>query len=133
MTYQERDEVVRSSRPAPYAGTSEVVQRTSQLTPSGGEMTRRAVVLVFGIIQILIALRLVLLLLDAREANALVSFILNLSDFFVSPFNGIFRSDALHSGGSILDIAAVAALVGWSVLEAIVLWAVNMFRREATA
>jgi hypothetical protein len=31
-----------------------------------------------------------------------------------------------------LDVAAVTALVGWVVLEAIVLWAVGIFRREPT-
>jgi hypothetical protein len=40
--------------------------------PSGGEFARRVVVLIFGLIQVLIALRFVLLLLDAREANAMV-------------------------------------------------------------
>jgi hypothetical protein len=109
---------------------SEIVNRTTTVSPSGGEMIRRVVVLAFGIIQSLIVLRIVLLLLNAREGNDLVSFILNLSQVFVAPFIGIFNSDALHAGGSILDIAAIAALVGWTVLEWIVLWAVNVFRRE---
>ena len=29
-----------------------------------------------------------------------------------------------------LDVAAVVALVGWTVLELIVLWAIGIFRRE---
>ena len=94
------------------------------------EMLRRIVVLIFGIIQVFIALRIVLLLLNAREGNDLVSFILNVSQVFVAPFVGIFNSDALHAGGTVLDIAAIAALVGWTILEAIVLWAVNLLRRE---
>ena len=114
----------------PTYATGEVVDRTTVVTPSGGEMTRRLVVLIFGIIQSLIVLRIVLLLLNAREGNDLVAFILNLSQVFVAPFVGIFNSDALHAGGSVLDIAAIAALVGWTVLEWIVLWAVNLFRRE---
>jgi YGGT family len=109
--------------------TNQVVERT-QVSPSGGEMLRRVVVLIFGIIQALIILRIVLLLLNAREGNDLVSFILNASQIFVAPFVGIFNSDALKAGGSVLDIAAIAALVGWTILEAIVLWAVNLLRRE---
>ena len=134
MTYERR--VVQTDEPVvdtPVAGTtrSEVVTTGSTvMRPSGGELARRAVVLIFGIIQILIILRIVLLLLNAREGNDIVSFILNTSQVFVSPFNGIFNKDALASGGSILDIAAIAALVGWTVLEWIVLWAVNLFRRE---
>jgi hypothetical protein len=113
----------------PATRTSSVVE-TANVSPSGGEMTRRIVVLIFGIIQLLIGLRIVLLLLDAREGNDLVSFILNTSQVFVAPFVGIFNTDALHASGSILDIAAIAALVGWSILEVVVLWAVNLFRRE---
>ena len=113
-----------------YAG--EIVDRTTIVTPSGGEMARRLVVLIFGIIQTLIVLRIVLLLLNAREGNDLVAMILNTSQLFVAPFVGIFNSDALHAGGSVLDIAAIAALVGWTVLEWIVLWATDLFRREPT-
>ena len=114
------------------AGRTDRVYRETTVTPSGGEMTRRYVVLIFGIIQILIAVRIVLLLLAANADNGLVSFIYQLSDLFVAPFNGIFNSDALKAGRSIFDIAAVAALVGWSLLEAIVFWVVNLFRREPT-
>jgi hypothetical protein len=120
------DEVVV---PAGTTRTNQVVERTD-VSPSGGEMLRRVVILIFGIIQVFIILRIVLLLLNAREGNDLVSFILNTSQIFVAPFVGIFNNDALKSGGSVLDIAAIAALVGWSVLEVIVIWAVNLLRRE---
>jgi hypothetical protein len=93
-------------------------------------MTRRIVVLVFGLIQIVIAVRFVLLLLNARESNGLVSGILNISQLFVGPFEGILRTDALHSAGSVLDIAAIVAFIGWTIIELIVLWAVGIFRRE---
>jgi hypothetical protein len=109
--------------------TSQVVERTD-IQPSGGEMLRRIVTLVFGIIQAFIVLRIVLLLLNAREGNDIVAFILNVSQIFVAPFNGIFNNDALKAGGSVLDIAAIAALVGWTILEFIVLWVVNLMRRE---
>jgi hypothetical protein len=117
---------------APPAGTarsSTVVER-AKVSPSGGEMIRRVVTLIFGIIQVFIVLRIVLLLLNAREGNDLVSFILNTSQLFVAPFIGIFNRDELTSSGAVLDIAAIAALVGWTVLELIVLWAVNLVRRE---
>jgi len=104
-------------------------QRTT-MRPGGAELGRRVVVLAFGLIQIAIALRVLLLLLDAREGNGLVSGILNVSQVFVAPFDGILHTDALHSGGSILDMAAIVALVGWTVLELIVLWAIGVFRRE---
>ena len=139
MTYERRVTTQTDSDPAlvdqqvaatvPATHRSAVVE-TTNMQPSGGEQIRRVVVLIFGIIQVLIVLRIVLLLLNAREGNDLVAFILNLSQVFVAPFVGIFNTDALRASGSILDIAAIAALVGWTILEVIVIWAVNMFKRE---
>jgi hypothetical protein len=132
--------VVTQERP-PVAGqtaappvTQETVRTDSrQITrtgPGSSEMARRIIVLVFGLIQIVIGLRIVLLLLDARTGNALVSGILDISKIFVAPFEGILNSNALTAGGSTLDVAAVVAFVGWTILELIVLWAVGIFRRE---
>ena len=97
-------------------------RRVTRPGPGGAEMGRRVVVLVFGLIQIVIGARIVLLLLDAREANGLVSAILNISQVFVAPFEGMLRTDSLHAAGSVLDLTAVVALVGWTILELIVLW-----------
>jgi hypothetical protein len=130
MTY-ERRVVTQTDDPAVVPGTStnQVVERT-EVSPSGGEMLRRVVTLIFGIIQAFIVLRIVLLLLNAREGNDIVAFILNVSQIFVAPFIGIFNSDALAAGGSTIGLATIAALIGWTILEFIVLWAVNILRRE---
>jgi len=136
MTYEERvvqrsdERVTTPAVTTPAVSNVVVEQRTSTLSPSGGEVARRVIALIFGLIQAVIVLRIVLLLLDAREGNDLVAFILNTSQLFVAPFEGIFRTNALASGGSILDIAAIAALVGWTIIEAIAFWIVNIFRRE---
>ncbi|HEX5822828.1 MAG TPA: hypothetical protein VFY18_00080 [Candidatus Limnocylindrales bacterium] len=129
MTYDER--VVRTEEePVVDRGTAVVERRTVTRSPSGGELAGRVVILIFGIVQVLIILRIVLLLLNAREGNDLVSFILNTSQLFVAPFNGILNVDNLKSGGSVLDIAAILALIGWTVVEALILAAVGIFRRE---
>jgi hypothetical protein len=138
MTLDTVDQTVTTRRPdGDQAGagleTSATKTRTTTFSPGGSEMTRRVVVLIFGLVQLLIGLRFVLLLLDAREANGLVSGILNLSQIFVAPFEGILRTDALHSAGSIFDVTAVVAIVGWTILELIVIWAVGIFRRPQTA
>lgn len=108
-------------------------RRTTTSGPGGAELARRIVVLVFGLIQIVIGARIVLLLLDAREANALVSAILDISQVFVAPFEGILRTDALSSAGSILDVTAIVALVGWTIVELIVLWVIGIFGRRSAA
>ena len=141
MTVENIERTVTTAGPTPAlapaatpVGTSQQTVRTAShtttATPGRPELGRRIVVLVFGLIQIVIGARIVLLLLDAREANALVTGILNLSQVFVAPFEGILRSDALRSGGSIFDVAAVVAIVGWTVLELVIIWAIGIFRRE---
>ena len=134
MTYEERtvrdDDPGVVATPAVNTGGSSVVQRRVTRTPSGGETAGRIVILLFGIVQAFIIARIVLLLLDAREGNDLVSFILNTSQIFVGPFEGILRTEALTKDGSIFDLAAVLALVGWTILEALILAAVGVFRRE---
>ncbi len=133
MTNEQVDRTVVTEEPT-VAGGQETVRtdsrHTSSVGPGGSELTRRVLVLVFGLIQIVIGARIVLLLLDAREANGLVSAILNVSQLFVAPFEGILRTDSLHSAGSVLDLAAIVAFVGWTILELIVLWAIGIFRRE---
>ena len=133
MAIEQVDRTVVTEEPP--TATGQGIVRTEHLSsttsgPSRNETARRVVVLLFGLIQIVIGARFVLLLLDAREANGLVSAILDISNVFVAPFEGILRTDALHSAGSIFDITAVVAFVGWSVLELIVIWGLGIFRRE---
>jgi hypothetical protein len=142
MTMNQVDQTVVTEEPATAASQATALgdagkttvrtdsRRISTSRPEGSELTRRIVVLLFGLIQVVIGLRFVLLLLDAREANALVSGILDISQLFVAPFDGILRTDALHASGSIFDVTAIVAFVGWTILELIVLWIVGVFRRE---
>ena len=134
MATDQVDRTVVAQEPVRIDAAQETVRTDSRHVsttgPSGPELTRRVMVLLFGLIQIIIGARFVLLLLDAREANGLVSAILNGSQLFVAPFDGVLRTDALHSAGSVLDITAIVALVGWAVLELIVIWALGIFRRE---
>ena len=66
----------------------------------------------------------------ARTANGIVSGILNLSQVFVAPFEGILKTNSLNASGSVLDIAAVVALIGWTVIELIVVSVLGLFGRE---
>jgi len=142
MESEEVDRTVVTNEPAAASddgtspvGTTQATTRTEsrQVTATGpgtSEMTRRIVVLLFGLVQLVIGARVVLLLLDARETNGIVSWILNVSQFFVAPFDGILKTDYLHAAGSVLDVTALVALVGITILELIVIWALGIFRRE---
>jgi hypothetical protein len=118
------------SYPSATVTQGSVVTETVRRSPSGAEVARRWVVWVFAIIQALIAIRIVLLLIDANQDNGLVQFIYNLSAFFVGPFEGVLKTDAVSSGASVLDIAALVALVGWTILEALIIAGISIMRRE---
>ena len=134
MTYQERHtSVVQNTTPtAPPSRTdpARFVDETRVTTTrtSGSTLASRIVILVFGLIQLVIGLRIVLLALDAREGNALVGAILAISQVFVAPFEGIMRSDGLAAGGSLLDAAAVLAFIGWTLIELVVLAVIRIGR-----
>jgi hypothetical protein len=134
MALDQVDRTVITTGPVTPAG-QEIVRtdsrRTARTGPENAELTRRVVVLVFGLIQLFIGMRVVLLLLDARTTNGLVAGILNLSGLFVAPFEGILRTNVLSSSGSVLDVAALLALAGWAVVEMVVIWVLAVFRREA--
>ena len=132
MAIDDIDQTVTTQEPSA-SGQSTISTESRSVSatgPGGSEMTRRVVMLIFGLIQLVIGLRFVLLLLDAREANGLVSGILNLSQIFVAPFEGILRTNGLASHGNFFDVTAIVALVGWTILELIVIWAVGIFRRQ---
>jgi hypothetical protein len=136
MAIDQVDRTVVTQEPPATAGQQTARTESRRVATSGpgaSEMSRRIIVLLFGLVQVVIGARIVLLLLDANEANGLVSGILNISQLFVAPFEGILRTDALHAAGSVLDITAIVAFVGWTVVELIVIWAVGIFRREPAA
>jgi hypothetical protein len=139
MTYEQR-RTTETNQPAttpsdPYyrgdPAAGQVVEQREQTAyrPSGSTLAARVVVVVFGIIQALLLLRIVLLVLDAQRSNDVVAWILNASQFFVAPFEGMFRTDALAAGGSVLDIAAITALVAVTIIELVILAIVRIPRR----
>jgi hypothetical protein len=136
MTIQEQRSVTTDAPTTTETGALSnrtVTSRRLDVRPSNNETTRRIIVLVFGLIQIVIGLRILLLALDARTGNLLVSIVTNLGGVLTAPFQGILRISAVASGGSVLDVAAIVALVGWTIVELIALWSLAIFRREPVA
>ena len=134
MTIQEQRSVTTDAPTTTDTGALSnrtVTSRQLDVRPSNNETARRIVVLVFGLIQIVIGLRIVLLLLNAHTGNVLVSIINNVGGVLIAPFEGILRTNALSAGGSVLDVAAIVALVGWSIIELIVIWSLGVFRHES--
>jgi len=128
MTYRTDVDVVE---PADPYGT--VLTRKTTYGSPGFATLQRLIVFIFGLIELLIVLRIVLLLFSARGSNDIVSAIYNLSEIFVAPFRGIFGIEQVQSGATALDVGAIVALIAWFVIEAIVLALVRVFRPAATA
>ncbi len=94
--------------------------------PAGITVAARLVTLLFGLVQLVIALRIVLLAFDARQGNDIVTTIMTISGVFVAPFEGVLQTDAMSASGAVLDIAAVVALVGWTIVELIALQVIRI-------
>ena len=125
-TIRERERVTVER---PVAVVSEpVVAATSPV-----DTTRRLVWLVFGVLQSLIVLRIVLLVLGANMENDIVAFIVGVTDPFVEPFRSMFGFDEVSgASAAVLDLAALVALLAWTLIEALVLGIVGLADRRRT-
>jgi uncharacterized protein YggT (Ycf19 family) len=138
MTDYERTTTHQSTSvdPGPTAYEPRTASTTTERTyvppgPGGATVLARFVMFLFGVLQVALILRIILLLLVANPGNDVVQLILNLTDPFVEPFRGMFRLDRVSADqGSVLDIAAIVALIGWSLVEMLVLALVRVFDRR---
>ena len=118
----------------PAAGMTAVRTTERASTPAGpgtSATLQRIVVFVFGVLQVALILRVILLLLGANTGNQVVDLILTVTDPFVEPFRGMFSLDRVgDAGGSLLDVAAIVALIGWTLVEALILALLRIFDRR---
>ena len=124
--------VAPAAAPAPVA-TSVRTTDTAYVASGPGPTTyaARIVTFLFGILQVALILRIVLLLLVANPGNDVVALILNVTDPFVAPFSGMFSLDRVTADqGSVLDVAAIVALIGWTLVEALILALLRVFDRR---
>ena len=95
---------------------------------------RRVLSLLFGILAVLIALRVILLLLAANAGNPIVDFIYGVTEPFVAPFRGIFSIDQVTPNGqNVLDFAAIVALIGWTLIYALIMAILGLADRRQPA
>lgn len=127
------DEPVVARDPAPVAArTQSTTERhVDPGGPGAASTVARIVTFAFGILQALLVLRIILLLLIANPGNEVVSLILGATDAFVEPFRGMFQLDRVSADqGSVLDVAAIVALIGWTLIEALILAGTRIFSRR---
>ncbi len=106
---------------------------TASSSPGPLAYARRVVALLFGILVILIGLRFLLLALAANSGNALVDFIYNVSEPFVAVFRGVFTLEHFSPvGQSVIDVAALVAIVGYALLAVLIIAVLRLGDRERT-
>lgn len=99
--------------------------------PGGTAFAARIVTFLFGILQALLILRIVLLLLVANAGNDIVNLVFNVTKPFIEPFISMFALNRVTADqGSVLDIAAIVALIAWTLVEALILGAIRIFSRR---
>jgi hypothetical protein len=137
MTYRTDTEVVEPvpATPAYVAPVAPAYQTTRVTTYRQSPLAtlEKVLLVIFSLIELFIVLRIVLLLLAAREGNDLVQGVYALSEIFVAPFRGILRIDEVQAGIVALDFGAIVALIGWLIIEVVLIAIVRVFRPTATA
>ena len=126
------DPTVSTTTPPAQASSVRTTERAYVAPgPSGVTTASRLVTFLFGVLQAALILRIILLLLVANTGNDVVSFILTITDPFVEPFRGMFALDRVTADqGSTFDVAALVALIGWTLVEALILALLRVFSRR---
>lgn len=98
------------------------VSRTTQT--SGIVIAQRVIWFIVGVIDVLIAIRFILLLLGANQSAGFVDFVYGITSFFVSPFAGIFGEPVygrfMFDWSSVLAVV-VYTLIAWGIVKLITL------------
>lgn len=82
------------------------------------QTTGRIVYYIFGILEILLAFRLVFKLAGASQGSAFVGFIYTVTRIFILPFEGIFRRGVSQGveTASVLEPSTIVALIVYTLL-----------------
>ncbi|TME34974.1 MAG: hypothetical protein E6I62_01555 [Chloroflexi bacterium] len=137
MTYDTQGRVVRDPD-APVnvneGGSGYVAPAYVATGPTPVTIARRVVDTLFGILELLLIIRILLLALGANSGNALVDGIYNITDPFVAPFIGVFNINHVYpTGTSVIDVAAIVAMVGYAILALIIDSILRIADRRAVA
>jgi hypothetical protein len=121
VTAEERTTVTSTTIAAP--ATKAVVATPPSRAP-------QVVYLIFSILEILLAFRLVLRLLVANSANAFVDLIYTISYPFITPFIGIFTlpSKSITS----FEVATLVAMVVYAVVGYVIIAIIRLSTRTQT-
>jgi uncharacterized protein YggT (Ycf19 family) len=108
--------------------TPPVVDPNAPISPA--DRTVRIVYLVFGVIEAVIAIRVILKLLAANPDAGFTSLVYNLTQPFVALFQGVFPDAS--GRGSILEVSSLLAILVYALLAFAIASLVRIMGRRQT-
>ncbi len=104
---------------------TEIIYTRAELWYSPSRFIVTIVNLVFGVIEFMLAVRIVLELLGASAGAPFVAWVYDITSGLVAPFAGAFASWDL-GGGYVLDLSAIFAMIGYAIIGWIVMRLLSM-------
>jgi uncharacterized protein YggT (Ycf19 family) len=107
--------------------------RTQEYRPARMSSTERAcqiIYLAFGVIEVLILIRILLKLLAANPDAGFSAFIYGVTEPFVTFFQGVFPVEQGHA--SVLELSAVLAIIVYMLLAYVIVRFVRIMARRQT-
>jgi uncharacterized protein YggT (Ycf19 family) len=128
------EEVQQTVQRDPNLGAT-TVTKTTQAIPSQAEVqdgqafkVNQIVWYIVGLIDVILALRVVFLLLSAAQTGFTL-FLYNLTQPLVAPFQGIFPAPTVQ--GSYFDTAALVAMLIYALIGLAIVGLINLTRRTS--
>ncbi|MEO7003583.1 MAG: YggT family protein, partial [Ktedonobacterales bacterium] len=113
------------------AGPVRPVPANAAASPWYAWRLSQIVYFIFGVIEALIFIRLVLRLLAANPDAAFTALMYQLSYLFVAPFEGVFPSPATNKG-SVLELSAILAIIVYALLAYFIARLIELAQRRRT-
>ncbi|MFA6013213.1 MAG: hypothetical protein WC799_24705 [Desulfobacteraceae bacterium] len=111
-------EIVKESVTTQVEGPKEAVTTETKSVATSSQRAEYVIYFIFGLLEILLAFRLVLKIMGASAASGFVRFIYSLTGVFILPFEGIFRRGMTQGieTTSVLEPSSIVALIVYAVL-----------------
>jgi hypothetical protein len=128
-------EIIKETTTTQDGNTSPVAKSPVKEEATGSQTVEYLVYFLFGVLEILLAFRLILKLMGASLSSAFVGSIYGLSGIFIAPFEGIFRRGFTQGieTTSVLEPATLVAIIVYAVIAWGIVKLVRIFSGEQQA
>ncbi len=112
-TPEQREEVSVTQQPG-YEHRRSVVENTAAARQNALFRVTQLVWLLFGILEALIALRIILKLIAANPYSVFASLVYSITDLFLWPFSGLVANPAFN--GMVLELTSIIAMIVYALI-----------------